>query len=217
MRETAISPICKLLVKYNVIVIWINIYEKSYRIELSFIHKYESTRPLRLHMWCSKLHLCVCVCVCVCVCPWHIGKISVRFKWNDTVLPFTVCMFHKCKYLRQCWIINLSDLCPTKITWSFAHNFFKNNFCWTHVHFFVPIFQTSGDISSGFQSQWAAWFMLDEGIHDIHSLRSTFGVTCLLVCIASIAASHMCASSEVRCRIWTADCFHPELFQSISG
>ena len=114
-------------------------------------------------------------------------------------------------------IINLSDLCPTKITWSFAHNFFKKNFCWTHVHFFVPIFQTSGDISSGFQSQWAAWFMLDEGIHDIHSLRSTFGVTCLLVCIASIAASHMCASSEVRCRIWTADCFRPELFQSISG
>ena len=35
--------------------------------------------------------------------------------------------------------------------------FFLLNFCWTHVHFWgyplIPLFWTSGDVSSGFQSQ----------------------------------------------------------------
>ena len=71
---------------------------------------------------------------------------------------------------------------------------------------FLPIqFWTSGDVSSGFQSQSGfCLFKLCEGVHNIRSLRFTFGATPLPVYIASIAASHfphMHVSAEVGCQI----------------
>ena len=66
----------------------------------------------------------------------------------------------------------------------------------------IPLFWTSGDITSGFQRQSAALFTLGRGVHDIHSLRFTSGVTHLLLYNASIAASHlphMRVSAEVGC------------------
>ena len=73
----------------------------------------------------------------------------------------------------------------------------------------IPLFQTSGDISSGFQSQ--SGFCLIQtlwSIHDIYSLRFTSGVTPLPVYMASIVAGrfpHIHLSAEVGCRIRTTD------------
>ena len=68
----------------------------------------------------------------------------------------------------------------------------------------IPLFWTSGDVSSGFQSQSGfclihAWWRL----HNIYSLRFTSGATPLPVYNASIAVSclpHMHVSAEVGCR-----------------
>ena len=68
----------------------------------------------------------------------------------------------------------------------------------------IPLFWTSGDVSSGFQSQ--SGFCLIQtcgGVRNIHSLRFTSGATHLPVYNASIAASrlpHMRVSAEVGCR-----------------
>ena len=85
-------------------------------------------------------------------------------------------------------------------------------FCWTHVHLdtcpfvgpLMPLFRTSGDVSSGFQSQ--SGFCLIQtcgGVCNIRSLRFTSGATHLLVYNASIAASrlpHMRVSAVVGCQ-----------------
>ena len=68
----------------------------------------------------------------------------------------------------------------------------------------IPLFGTSGDVSSGFQSQ--SGFCLIRtcgGIRNIRSLRFTSGATHLPVYNASIAASHlphMRVSAVVGCR-----------------
>ena len=68
------------------------------------------------------------------------------------------------------------------------------NFCWTHVHFFgplIPLFRTSGNVSSGFQSQsgqpyssMAEAYVLHLGLLLVlllgHSARLLFGRTCNL-------------------------------------
>ena len=55
----------------------------------------------------------------------------------------------------------------------------------------IPLFWTSGDVSSGVQSQRAfkALFTLGGGICDIHSLRFTSGVTPADLLVARMAAS----------------------------
>ena len=41
----------------------------------------------------------------------------------------------------------------------------------------IPLFWTSCDNSSGFQSQWATLFAIGGGIGDVHSLKFTSSVT----------------------------------------
>ena len=86
--------------------------------------------------------------------------------------------------------------------------FFFFNFLLDTCPFFgplIPLFWTSGDVSSGFQSQsGSALFELCGGVRDICSLRFTSGATPLTVYIASIAAGcfpHMHVSAEVGCWI----------------
>ena len=56
----------------------------------------------------------------------------------------------------------------------------------------IPLFRTSGDVCSVFQSQSGQPYShFGRGVHDVHSLRFTSGVTPLLVYMASIAASHL--------------------------
>ena len=57
----------------------------------------------------------------------------------------------------------------------------------------IPLFWTSGDVSSGFQKVrvGSALFELCGGIRDIRSLRFTSGATHLPVYKANIAASHL--------------------------
>ena len=68
----------------------------------------------------------------------------------------------------------------------------------------IPLFRTSGDISSGFQRQSGFCLIWTcGGVHNIRSLRFTSGATHLLVYNASIAASrlpHMHVSAVVGCR-----------------
>ena len=70
----------------------------------------------------------------------------------------------------------------------------------------IPLFWTSGDETSplGFKARvGSALFALGRGLHNIRSLRFTYGVTPLPVYNASIAASclpHMHVSAEVGCR-----------------
>ena len=62
-----------------------------------------------------------------------------------------------------------------------------------HLHIFVgpliPLFWTSGDVSSGFQSQsWAALFVLSRGVYVTCSLRFTSGGIPTDLLVASIVA-----------------------------
>ena len=55
----------------------------------------------------------------------------------------------------------------------------------------MPLFWTSGDVSSRFQSQSAQpLFVLDRGVCDVHCLRFTSGATPTDLLTSKIVASH---------------------------
>ena len=68
----------------------------------------------------------------------------------------------------------------------------------------IPLFWTSGDISSGFQNQSGQPYSHLAKAYMIHSLKFTSGATPLPVYMASIAAScspYIHVSAEVGCWI----------------